>query len=118
MQLPLEILKERIKEITVQLRICETNECDASEVRKILLQYRYAYQLLRDFGFNHKQHQHYKYNLAHKLTVDDVRYMRKYYNPQAGKYRLHSVAGLAKEFGVHQTTVTKILNYQTWKEAV
>lgn len=46
-----------------------------------------------------------------KLTVEEVKYARKHYEPGHRKYGSHA---LAKKFGVHQTTISYVVNGKSW----
>lgn len=51
-------------------------------------------------------------NVNHKLTVNDVLFIRRYYTPRHNEFGCRA---LAKKFGVHHKTITQIIKNKTWK---
>lgn len=47
-----------------------------------------------------------------KLTEDDVRFIRKHYNPDTTDFNQQA---LAEKFGVKKPTISKIVHRKTWK---
>lgn len=115
MDSPLGFLSARIDEIERQCFLCELNNCDAEEVRRYLLEFKYAYKLLKDFGFVPKKGPR---NNTRKLSCNDIKNIRKYYNADAGKYSPYSSYGLAFKYDVSYHTILRVINYDTWKEVV
>jgi hypothetical protein len=50
---------------------------------------------------------------AHKLTSDDVRYIRKVYKKRDAQY---GAVPLSNRFGVDRTTIHDIIRHKTWRE--
>lgn len=51
-------------------------------------------------------------NPAHKLNLSDVEFIRKHYTPRHPEY---GTVGLAKRFGVHRKTISRIIVGSRWK---
>lgn len=52
-------------------------------------------------------------NPSHKLTKDQVEYIRIHYIPRHCEF---GTTALGKRFGVHRKTISRIINNQHWKE--
>lgn len=52
---------------------------------------------------------------AHKLTEDDVRYIRSVYNKRDKEF---GAVALAKKFNVDRTTIHDIIRKKTWREVI
>ena len=50
---------------------------------------------------------------SHKLTWDDIHYIREHYKPKDKQY---STGALGKKFNVRPSTIYKIITYQRWRE--
>ena len=110
---PTTLLKQRINEIKAQLEVCKQHACDVEEVSLILTKYRYAYQLLRDFGFS-KHGERFTGSNSSKLNEEAVKEIRTFYNKDAGKYSGYSLEGYANKYRVHPTTIKNVLEYKTY----
>ena len=56
-----------------------------------------------------------EHNSQHKLSYDDVCYIRSVYKPRDTNY---GASALSKKFGVHRKTISRITLFQYWKEGV
>lgn len=54
-----------------------------------------------------------EHNPAHKLSYEDVCYIRSHYKPRDREF---GTVGLSKKFGVHRKTIGRVVLFQHWKE--